>query len=351
MFRRIRIGSAVSALIGAIFLSSISVQAQTRSARIAAMAWQNIPGQQVFFDSRTPLSMSDLRAGAGESLRIEAHLWLPDNASGPLPAVIIFNCGAVELEQKEGAYSDQFHRQGYAVLNVNGLGARVDDVAGNLNSAVFKYRYATIVDALMSLKFLADDPRIDAKRIAIVGWTNGGTSILGADIEELRATYLGPNLHFAAIVPITPACSIATLGAHFSATPVLALLGEKDDFAPPKPCETYRETASARGAKFDMFVYPGAVHNWEMNMALHFDVTQTSLKDTCFVQADIGQDAIRLGDGRLLPLGAPGLADTVRNYIDSCRTGGITEGENLTLRRDALARVTDFIGKSFSGGA
>lgn len=311
------------------------------------MAWQNIPGQEISIDSRSPLTMSDLRTGAGANVKIDAHLWMPDNASGPVPAVVIFNCGAVELEQKEGAYTDEFHRRGYAVLNVNGLGARVDDVAGNLNEAVFKYRYATIVDALMSLKTLAADPRIDAKRIAIIGWTNGGTSILGADIEELRATYVGPASHFASIVPITPACGEATLGAHFEQTPVLAVLGEKDDFAPPKPCEAYRDAANARGAKLDMFVYPGTAHNWEMNIAVHFDVTQTSLKETCFVQSDIGQNAIRLGDGRVLPIG-PDTPNAVRTYIESCRTGGITEGGDLAVRRDALARVADFIAKSFA---
>jgi dienelactone hydrolase len=113
------------------------------------------------------------------------------------------------------------------------------------------------------LKFLAADQRIDAKRIAIMGWTNGGMSVLGAAIEGLRTRYVGAELRYAAIVTVSPFCGIATLGRRFSGTPILSLHGEQDDFMPLKPCQFYRQEAVSRGASWEIIVYPGVSHNWE----------------------------------------------------------------------------------------
>ena len=160
-----------------------------------------------------------------------------------------------------------------------------------------------------------------------MGWANGGMSILGGAIEDVLQRYAGPNLHYAAIVAVSPFCGVATLGARFAATPILSLHGEKDDFMPLKPCQFYRQEASARGANVDVVVYPGVQHNWEMSFAVHHDQTQTSLRD-CYAVTDLGEHAIRLGNGATVTPATANFAETVAGYLRSCSSTGISEGND-----------------------
>lgn len=324
---------------------SAEAGARTRQERIQQNAWRDLPGEKVYLDSRSPLSVTELVARKGEPTKVEAYLWMPDEAKGPVPVVVIFNCGNTMVYNKEGYWSGKFHRQGYAVLIVNSLEARAP--GNKLIGQVFRYRYATMVDVFVALNFLAADSRIDAKRIAIMGWSNGGMSVLGAAIEGLRTRYVGPELHYAAIVAISPYCGIATLGQRFSATPILSLHGERDDFMPLKPCQFYRQEAVSRGANFEMVVYPGVVHNWELTYRVHRDRTQSTMVD-CYTVTDLAQRALRLGDGTTVALGTPNIGGILKKYASSCRKTGITEGNDKHSRADTYARISAFIQKSFT---
>jgi dienelactone hydrolase len=271
---------------------------------------------------------------------------MPENSSGRVPAVVLFNCGNTMVREKEGYYSEVFHRMGYAVLIVNSLSARAPG-ASLSGHDVFHFRLATMVDAAVALKTLAANPRIDPKRIAIVGWANGGMSILGGAIEELLERYAGGGLHFAAIVPISPFCGLASLGARFSPTPILSFHGARDDFMPLGPCQFYRQAAAQRGANIETVVYPDAYHNWEMPFAVHHDQTQNSLGN-CYVVTDLGQHAVHLGNGTTLSPATANFAETVAGYLRSCSTLGITEGNDERSRADSHSRIPAFIQKAFA---
>lgn len=329
-----------------IWSSDAGAQMTTRQQILTAMDWKALPGQEFALDSRTPMNAAELLAGEGAPTKVDAHLWMPENASGRVPAVVLFNCGNTMVREKEGYYSEVFHRMGYAVLIVNSLSARAP--GATLSGAdVFHFRLATMVDAAVVLKVLAANPRIDARRIAIMGWANGGMSALGGAIEELLERYAGGGLHYAAIVPISPFCGIASLGARFAPTPILSLHGERDDFMTLKPCQFYKQEAQARGASVEMVVYPGSYHNWEMSFAVRHDQTQNSLRD-CYAITDLGQHNVHLGTGATLTPAAPNFAETVAGYLRSCSTTGITEGNDEKSRADSHARIPAFIQKAFA---
>ncbi len=324
----------------------VGAQSTTRQQILAAMDWKALPGEEFALDSRSPVSVTELMAGEGAPTKVDAHLWMPENARGRVPAVVLFNCGNTMVREKEGYYSDVFHRMGYAVLIVNSLSARAPGTS--LSGAdVFHFRLATMVDAIVALKTLAADRRIDSKRIAIMGWSNGGMSILGGAIEELLVKYAGPGLQFAAIVPISPQCGVATLGARFTSTLILSFHGEKDDFMSLKPCQFYRQEAAARGANFEMVVYPGDYHNWEMPFAVRRDPTQSSLRD-CYVVTDLAQHSARMGTGATLTPATPNFVETIAAYLRSCSSMGITEGYDERSRADTHSRIPAFIQRAFA---
>ena len=95
---------ALQCLMGATLLvvSSAGAFAQTRQTRLILQDWKALPGETLYIDSRSPLTANDLRNGEGEPAKIEAHLWLPDNATGAVPVVVLFNCGNTMVKEKEG---------------------------------------------------------------------------------------------------------------------------------------------------------------------------------------------------------------------------------------------------------
>jgi dienelactone hydrolase len=124
-------------------------------------------------------------------------------------------------------------------------------------------------DAYAALQLLSGEPRIDADRIAIIGFSYGGEVAHLAAFETLRsALNLGPG-RFAAHVAFYPGGTfgvIAEPGAYTGA-PVLMLLGGKDDNLPVTKIETYLAYARAAGtpAPIETVVYPGAAHAWTVS--------------------------------------------------------------------------------------
>ena len=105
-------------------ITNADAQLTTRQQLLAAMDWKTLPGEEFTLDSRSPATAAELLAGGGSPTSVDAHLWMPDNAGGRVPAVVLFNCGNTMVREKEGYYSEVFHRMGYAVLIVNSLSAR-----------------------------------------------------------------------------------------------------------------------------------------------------------------------------------------------------------------------------------
>jgi dienelactone hydrolase len=116
------------------------------------------------------------------------------------------------------------------------------------------------------LRLLAGHSRIDADRIAIVGFSYGGEVAHLAALEALHAALDPRPVRFAAHVSYYPAGvfgAIAGPGAYTGA-PVLMLLGEKDDNLPVAKVDGYLAYAKAAGspAPIEAVTYPGAYHAW-----------------------------------------------------------------------------------------
>ena len=125
---------------------------------------------------------------------------------------------------------------------------------------------SAVAEADAALQFLASHPRIDAKRIAIVGFSFGGEVAYLAAFERLRAAFLPGKARFAAHVAFYPAGvygGVAEQGG-FTGAPILMLLGENDDNLPVSKVQDYLAYARKAGMPqpFDVEIYPGAWHAW-----------------------------------------------------------------------------------------
>jgi dienelactone hydrolase len=140
---------------------------------------------------------------------------------------------------------------------------------GNALSATPGYLPIGVADAYAALRLLSGEARIDAGRIAIIGFSYGGEVAHLTALETLRsALNPGPG-RFAAHVAFYPGGvfgAIAGPGAYTGA-PLLMLLGGKDDNLPLTKIESYLSYARAAGAPapIETVIYPGAYHAWTVS--------------------------------------------------------------------------------------
>jgi len=125
------------------------------------------------------------------------------------------------------------------------------------------------LDALGALDYLAHRADVAADRIAVVGWSHGGSAVLHAinlddvDVAAYRAT--SGATFFRAAVAFYPGCRLPLeAGEHWRpGAPTRVHVGALDDWTPPQPCIALGQAQAARGEDFDVVVYPGSYHAFD----------------------------------------------------------------------------------------
>ena len=112
-------------------------------------------------------------------------------------------------------------------------------------------------DALAAVTWVAAQPWAKADRIALLGWSHGGSAVLAAtDLkrQDVRNQAVQPVL----AVAFYPGCT-ATLKSNYQpSAPLVLMLGEKDDWTPPQPCVALGKAVGA-----EVNVYPDSYHGFD----------------------------------------------------------------------------------------
>jgi len=115
------------------------------------------------------------------------------------------------------------------------------------------------LDAEGALAFLAGRKDVDAKRIVLQGWSNGGSTTLNTMIRQ------GQKSGFRAALAFYPGCGRdALLEAEIAtAAPIAMFLGSNDEEVSPAICQRVAERSIASGSKIDVTLYLGATHDFD----------------------------------------------------------------------------------------
>ena len=190
---------------------------------------------------------------------------LPDEARDRYPAVVIVHTIAGYQEANEGWHAEQFRKAGFATLTYSSEAARQLREGGGDSVARSAWPSA-VAEAYAAFRLLADHPRIDAQRIAIVGFSLGGEIALLSAFERFREALAPGQARFAAHVAYYPAGvygAVAEPGA-FTGAPILMLLGDKDDNLPVAKAQDYLAYLRSSGYSppIEVSIYRGAYHAW-----------------------------------------------------------------------------------------
>lgn len=255
------------------------------------------------------------RAGGYERVRIalddshlDAVLYRPAGP-GPFPAIVaLHGCGGLwrgngKLSARHSDWGGRLAEAGFAVLMPDSYGSRQLGSQCGVKELTVRASRERVGDAAAARRWLQARSDIHPDRIALLGWSSGGSTVLAAARKDRRPGDDKPD--FARAVAFYPSCRGQSESASFAARmPILILIGEADDWTPVAPCGYLAEAARTRGEQVDLIVYPGAHHAFDHP---RLDIEQRS---------DIAYSATG--------------------------TGKATVGTDLAAREDALKRVAAF---------
>ena len=224
---------------------------------------------QVTFQSASyaDFGQLQLRQTPAATVTVAATLSFPGEARDRYPAVVVVHTIAGYLENNEGRYAAELRKAGFATLTYDSFAARGSTGVALARSGPGLWP-SGVADAYAALRLLAADPRIDASRIAIIGFSYGGEVAHLTAFENLGAALDPGKARFAAHVAYYPAGVFGVIAERsaYTGAPVLMLLGEEDDNLPVAKVESYLAYAKAAGfpAPIESVTYPGAYHAWSV---------------------------------------------------------------------------------------
>jgi len=219
---------------------------------------------------------TSVTVAARDGQRIPVRLLKPQG-TGPFPAVVLLHDCSGLGPGSSGApmrWAAEFVARGYVVALPDSFAPRghprgVCTTPYAERAGVEPRRRAQ--DARSALDLLAQQPYVDARRVAVMGASHGGTTTLLAMSPPARTRSIGQAAtEFRAAVALYPGCALPRSAVSSSATagyrprgPVLILIGEKDDWTPAEACRALVDRAQQDGQPVQIKVYPGVHHAFD----------------------------------------------------------------------------------------
>jgi dienelactone hydrolase len=277
------------------------------------------PGNGLYsYASTTPASVSDLvqRERPRPGATAQAELVLPANtaADARLPAVVLVHGSGGVYPELVSFWAARFNAQGIVAFVIDVFGPRGVKSTGEDQSQVpFA---ADTADAFAALRMLASHPRIDAKRIAVMGFSRGGITAIRSAAQRIVAGSASPGTRFAAHVGAYPGGCTGSLALTakpgvFGPAPMLFVHGEADDYTYAVDCKDYAARIGAAGTPTEFVMLPGARHKFDVDnpqrinvrnnpkaklgCPLEFDIVDMTMRDRRSGEALSGDRAKSLG--------------------------------------------------------
>lgn len=306
-------------------------------------------GHLEFMASNPPHRWALIRGQLGPQQIITGDLLMPEKMEGKVPVMVMSHGSDGITSGMHDVWAKPLIEAGYAVFMVDSFtprnSAKISGTSGQLTwNTTFN-----ISDAIYALKFLSTHPQIDASRIYHMGWSRGGNAVTGAMWPNYQMPITKSEaIKWAGSIALYPGCTLRYRNPTLKiASPVLYLLGEKDDMTPSQPCVEEAKLLAADGQPITYKVYPGAHHVFD-----RLNQPWRQFKDGTFAKCavdvvmpsnihDVGSWGPSFNRATNKPIATP---EEYTAAVNQCAdTLWVTSESNTKARTQAVADVMNFI--------
>ena len=206
-----------------------------------------------------------------DGTQIKALVFQPaTSASGQASrgtVVALHGCGGLyatfgsrkgQLNARHQAMADLLVAEGYNVVFPDSLTPRNETELCTQKIGTRKIdQTERRADVLGTLAWVAAQPWAQPNRIALLGWSHGGSAVLSAT-DASRADVRGQAVKPAVAVAFYPGCAAALKSGYKPSAPLVLMLGEKDDWTPPAPCVALGQAVGA-----EVNLYADSYHDFD----------------------------------------------------------------------------------------
>lgn len=186
----------------------------------------------------------------------------PPAASDKLPAVILVP-GVGGPTQEHDHWAEELNSIGVAVFILDPYAGRG---ALTLNERIPLGQRTMILDSYRALALLAENPRIDPARIAVMGFSLGGAAGLYSSNERFRKMYGPSTTQFAAHIALYAGCDVIYHDdTKTTGKPIRLFHGAADDWVSIVPCRSYVERLKKAGADVTLTEFADAYHAYDFS--------------------------------------------------------------------------------------
>ena len=191
--------------------------------------------------------------------------------AGPYSSLAHGVYDATTLSKRHAFWGRYWADRGYLALLVDGFSPRgypqgfgrhsYEDRPDAVNEVTVRP-----LDAYGALAYLKSRPDVDGSRIALQGWSNGGSATLASMAEvTLAGVSLKPADGFKGALAFYPACKLHDRfkDGYKPYAPVLVFGGDEDEEVSAERCAKLVEASHREGGDIAITVYPGATHDFD----------------------------------------------------------------------------------------
>ena len=190
-----------------------------------------------------------------KGVTLQAALVRPAGEAHAAGIVALHGCGG-PIPDRDAQWAERFVADGHPVLFPDSFGSRGIGSQCKITHRAVKPSGLRRQDAIASAEWLSAQPGVPPGGIVLVGWSNGGGTVLFTAARDPSP----PAGLFARFVAFYPGCRTALNSDWAPSGPLMILVGANDDWTPAPPCEAL---AKKYPDLITLQVYPNAWHDFD----------------------------------------------------------------------------------------
>jgi dienelactone hydrolase len=208
--------------------------------------------------------------------------------TGKLPVAILMH-GSGGIGPNIPPWVQALNANGISTFTIDGFTGR--GLTGVGDNQILLGRLNFTLDMYKAMEVLAKHPRVDASRIALIGFSRGGQGVLFASLDRFQKQWNKSGAAIAAYLPFYPDCGTSYRDdTGTTGGPIRIHHGEPDDYNPLRSCLTYVDRLKSAGRDVTITAYPDAEHGFDSPLAPPKVVSKDnqSVRDCAIKEADGG---------------------------------------------------------------